>query len=109
MKDVRDEVSMDAAAETLVVKGLERAPQVMVPEEFAARVMAALPAVRPARARMRVGRIATAAALVVLAVALFVLAPRATPSFTNVAFDVEMLLLVELAGIGWWFVARREV
>jgi hypothetical protein len=26
-----------------------------------------------------------------------------TPQVTNFSFDLEMLLLVQMAGIGWWF------
>jgi hypothetical protein len=38
---------------------------------------------------------------------MFALAPRVTPQFTNFAFDLEMLLLVQMAGIGF-FVARSS-
>ena len=33
--------------------------------------------------------------------ALFVLAPHAGPSFSNVGFDVELLVLAELGAVAW--------
>jgi hypothetical protein len=38
---------------------------------------------------------------VLLTVALFVLAPQAGPSFSNVRFDVELLVLTELGAVAW--------
>jgi hypothetical protein len=39
--------------------------------------------------------------VVVLAAALFVLAPHAGPSFSNLAFDLELMVLAELGAVAW--------
>jgi len=39
---------------------------------------------------------------------MFALAPHVTPQFTNFAFDLEMLLLVQMAGIGWLAARNSE-
>jgi len=89
-----------------IVGALERHPQLAVPEGFAARVVQALPAgvaqrrwfaIRPGSA----GQTVALAAALLLAAALFVLAPHAGRSFSSVAFDVELLVLVELAAVGY--------
>jgi hypothetical protein len=49
-----------------------------------------------------------AAAMVVLTVAMFALAPHAAPDFRNLAFDLELLVLAELGGIAYWLMVRRE-
>jgi hypothetical protein len=36
------------------------------------------------------------------ALALFALAPHAAPSVKSLGFDTEVVLLAELAFIGWW-------
>jgi hypothetical protein len=43
----------------------------------------------------------------VLVVALCWLAPHAAPSFSSLAFDMELLLLAELAGVAMWLASRR--
>jgi hypothetical protein len=52
---------------------------------------------------MPVGRAGVLAGIVALALTMFALAPHVTPQITNFAFDLELLLLVQMAGIGWWF------
>jgi hypothetical protein len=99
--------SVDAEFEAMVTRGLESGADVQVPADFAARVRAALPPLKRPRHRAQVGRLAAAAAACVLAVAMFVLAPHAAPTFGSLAFDVELLILVQLAGIGYWLTARR--
>ncbi len=96
----------DAVMEAAITRALERQPEVVVPEDFAARVRASLPAQPKARARRSVGRIAGTAAAAGLIVALCWLAPHTQPSFASVAFDMEMLLLVELAGVAAWLAMR---
>jgi len=88
--------------EATITRALEKPPEVAVPAEFAGRVMRSLPP-RRARRRMSVGRAGVLAGMLALALTMFALAPHVTPVYTNFAFDLEMLLLVQMAGIGWWF------
>ena len=97
------ETQMDAAINLAITQGLERPPVVDVPEGFAARVMAALPA-RRVRRRVSVGRAAALAALGVLLVALFLLAPHVGPSPASWSYAMEMLLLAQLAAVGYGLV-----
>ena len=103
-----EEMQDDLALETAITRALERAPEVMVPRDFAARVRASLPAQPKVRARRSVGRIAGTAAVAGLIVGLCWLAPHARPSFESVAFDMEMLMLAELAGVAAWLAMRRH-
>ena len=91
-----------------LTKELERVPEVVVPSNFAVRVREALPAVKPARAKVRVGRVVSMVCAVVLVVMMFVLAPHAAPKFTSVAFDVELMVLAQLAGIVYWLAAKSR-
>ena len=96
--------------EAEIVRVLEQKPAVTVPADFAAKVRAALPAqkkVRAARfggrfARRSLGRTVAVAAVGGLVVGLCLLAPHARPSFESVAFDVEMVMLLELGLVGAW-------
>ena len=91
--------------EAAVVQALERPPVVRVPGDFAARVAAAAVAlpVEPVRVRRRVsvGRVAAMVALGVLVVTLFVVAAQAGTRVASWPFVVEMLVLVQMAGIGY--------
>ena len=98
----------DNEVEAMVTKVIERQPELAVPADFAARVMANLPTVRKRRAAMNLGRKMAIAGAGVLALTLFALAPHTAPSFTNFSFDVELLLLLELAGIGYWFALKES-
>ena len=89
------------AAEAVLVRALERRPQVTVPEGFAARVAWALPAEASLHQAPRAGKTVAMVAAVLLTVALFVLAPQAGPSFSNVRFEVELLVLTELGAVAW--------
>ncbi len=100
-----DEERMDEAA---ITRALERQPEVVVPVDFAAKVRAALPAQSKVRARRSVGRMVAAAAAAGLVLALCWLAPHARPSFGSVAFDLEMVMVVELAGVAAWLGMRRS-
>jgi len=88
--------------EAAITRALEKRPDTAVPAEFAGRVMRSLPP-RKQRRKMPVGRTAVLAGLLALALTMFALTPHVTPQFTNFAFDLELLLLVQMAGIGWWF------
>ena len=100
-----DEERMDEAA---ITRALERQPEVRVPVDFAAKVRAALPAQSKVRVRRSVGQIAAVTGAVGLVLALCWLAPHARPSFESVAFDLEMVLVVELAGVAAWLGTRRS-
>jgi hypothetical protein len=89
---------------------LSRKPAPRIPADFAARVLASLPPAAPVRRRVRVGRRVAVAAGVAALAAMAFLAPHMAPSYTNAAFDAELLLCAELAAIGSWLVLRgREI
>lgn len=100
---------MTATEDALLTRTLERKPQIAVPEGFAARVAAALPAQKPTRAPRRVGSLIAMVAAMIVTLTMFVLASSARPNLTNFAFDMELLMLVQLAGIGWYYSLRREM
>jgi hypothetical protein len=96
-----------AALDRRIDAAIERKPEPLIPSGFAAQVTlqlaaraARLPQPRRAGA-FPIGRSIAWASAVLLAFALFVLAPHATPSLTSLSFDVEILVLLELAGVGW--------
>jgi hypothetical protein len=98
------------AMQAAITRALEAQPEVRVPADFAARMRAMLPAPAPARrpqsSALRVGVIA----VVVLLMAAFWLAPHSAPRLDSVAFDVELGLITELAGVTAWLAsARRSV
>ena len=92
-----------------LTRALEHRPETVVPVDFAARVVAALPPARPARKPIQMGRTVGLAAAAVLGVALFALAPHATPTFGNWAFDFELVVIAQLGGIAYWLTAARKV
>ena len=94
--------------EDAITRALDRKPEVVVPADFAAKVRASLPAQTKVRAQRSVGRIAAGVATVGLVVALCWLAPHTRPSFGSVAFDLEMVLVVELMGVAAWLGMRRS-
>lgn len=96
---LRSSTVNDARLEAALV----HAPEPQIPADFAARV-AARAAALPERHRARFtqfGPALTWAALILLPVALFALAPHAAPRLTNYRFDAELVLLAELAAIGY--------
>ena len=94
--------------EAAITRALDRKPEVVVPADFAAKVRAALPAQPKVRAQRSVGRIAAGVAAVGLVLALCWLAPHVRPSFGSMAFDLEMVLVVELMGVAAWLGMRRS-
>jgi hypothetical protein len=88
--------------EERIDQALQQQPEVLVPADFAARVRRQLPAVHPARGRLGVGRTVGALALVALIGALCWLAPGARPDFSSLRFDLELVVLAEMAAVGWW-------
>jgi ferric-dicitrate binding protein FerR (iron transport regulator) len=103
-----EEMKDDRTLEAAITRALERQPEVVVPEDFAARVRALLPAQPKVKARRSVGKIAGTAGAAALIVALCWLAPHTQPNFGSLAFDMEMLLLIELAGVAAWLAMRRH-
>jgi hypothetical protein len=91
-----------------ITRALEAQPAVHVPTDFAARMRTMLPPPTPARkpqsSALRVGVVA----VVVLLVAAFWLAPHSAPRLDSVAFDFELGLIVELAGVTAWLASTRR-
>jgi len=94
--------------EAAITQALELRRDPVIPADFAARVMQSLPMQKPATPQLQVGRTIGIAAAAVLMAGMFALAPHATPNFTSLTFDVELLLLAELGALGYWLTARRE-
>jgi hypothetical protein len=103
VQQMMEQESMERA----ITSALERQPQVVVPEQFAAKVAQALPGGVASRAGLAlkarsVARSVALVAAVLLAGTLFILAPHAAdPSFSNLAFDLELLVLAELGAVAW--------
>jgi hypothetical protein len=79
-------------------------PAVQIPSDFAAKVVA-VAVMQPARPRRRVPQMGKSMALVLaplVAIAMFALAPHASPNVKSVIFDIEVILIAQLALIGWW-------
>jgi hypothetical protein len=97
-----------------VEQALEQKPAVRIPEGFAARVAAQAAAqpvsapLKPRVQKMAMSRVAAIVAMAVCAVVLFAVAPRVGSSYTGWPFVVEMLALVQMAGIAWGLVAQRK-
>jgi hypothetical protein len=88
-----------------IVRALEQAPQVRIPQDFAARVAARVPAntVRLRAARVQVGRVGfsvAAVCLIVLAIAMLAFAPRTTHSTFYLA--LEWTLAAQFCLIAAW-------
>ncbi len=96
--------SLDAA----ITRAIEQPPEIAIPDNFAARVRAGLPAQPQMRRRTSVARAAGTGAAAAALVALCWLAPHSTPNFQSMAFDVELALLAEVAAIAAWLARRPE-
>lgn len=88
-----------------IVRTLEQAPQVRIPEDFAARVAARVPAntARLRAARVQVGRVGfsvAAVCLIVLAIAMLAFAPRTTHSTFYLA--LQWTLAAQFCLIAAW-------
>lgn len=105
----------DQFLQAAVLEVLTAPPAVMVPADFAARVAlraTSQPRSRPAGwadvfrvdAKGTAPRVAAVSGVLLLG-ALFAFAPHTRPSVLDLRFDVELLLLVELGGVGY-LVAR---
>ena len=106
----------DRALELRIVQELECAPEVRIPQDFAARVMASIPerAVRERQARLtapirvrRLGYTVAAVCLVVVAVAMLMLAPHTDQKTIYLA--LEWLLASQFWLLAVWLgVPRRS-
>lgn len=98
------QVSASADMESRIDRAIERKPQVQIPADFAAKI-AARAVARPLRRRRFKPQFGPMIALLsapLAAIALFALAPHAAPNLKSLSFDAEVVLLAELALIGWW-------
>ena len=98
-----DDIAMDR-----MVQALEAAPDVPVPDDFAARLMARVPVQRqrryvlrqPWKVQPRVGRTLAAAALVLLLAGMVIAAPRTTGSTEWLL--LQSLLFAQFAALLLW-------
>lgn len=90
--------------ESRIDRAIERKPDVQIPADFAAKVAARAVAqpLRRRRYKPQFGPMIALLSAPLAAVALFVLAPHASPNLKSLSFDAEVVLLAELAFIGWW-------
>lgn len=90
--------------ESRITTAIEQKPEPRVPADFAAKVAARAVAqpLRRRRYKPQFGRMIALVSALVAALALFVLAPHTAPSVKSLSFDTEVVLLAELAFIGWW-------
>lgn len=93
-----------ADMESRIDRAIEHKPEVQIPADFAAKV-AALSVAQPVRRRRFKPQFGPMIALLsapLAAITLFVLAPHTAPNLKSLSFDAEVVLLAELAFIGWW-------
>jgi hypothetical protein len=109
--------SMDPPSEQIdarIVAALERAPEVRIPEGFAASVAARVPAAQeslsPHTYAIRYGKAAMVACMVLCAAAMLLLAPRAT-GHAIFWMSLEWVLCAEFcvlaASLGMWLAGDR--
>ena len=99
------------AFEMRIVHALEQAPRVRIPEDFAARVAAQVPAstvrLRTVRVRARrIGVSVAAACLIALAIAMLALAPHTTHNTFYIA--LEWTLAAQFCLIAAWIGKPRH-
>lgn len=96
----------DQKVEQAIEQALQRQPAVVVPADFAQRVRSQLPLAPPTSQplwlRMSASRLAGVTGLAALLAAFCWLAPGARPDFTSLRFDLELIVLAEMAAVGWW-------
>ena len=87
-----------------ITTAIEHKPDLQVPTDFAAKVAARAVAqpLRRRRYKPQFGRMIALFSAPIATLALFVLAPHTAPSVKSLGFDTEVVLLTELAFIGWW-------
>lgn len=95
---------VSASIDSRIDSAIEHKPEIEIPADFAAKV-AALAATQPLRRRRYKPQFGPMIALLsapLAALALFVLAPHSSPNLKSLSYDTEVVLLAELAIIGWW-------
>ena len=102
-----DDSKRTEQVEAMVVRALERKPEIAVPQDFAARMARAVPAEAPARSAVRpmFGRAAGYVAVVAMMVVLMILAkmhPEALEAGRGFVFAIEVVLLTQLLAVGYW-------
>jgi hypothetical protein len=100
----RTPLERGSSMESRIDRAIECKPAVQIPADFAAKV-AARAAARPLRRRRYKPQFGPMIALLsapLAVLALFALAPHSVPNVKNLSFDAEVVLLAELAFIGWW-------
>ena len=95
---------MSANIESRIDLALERKPEVQISADFAAKVAARAVAQPLPRRRYKpqFGPMIALVSAPLGALALFVLAPHTSPTLKSLSYDAEVVLLVQLAFIGWW-------
>jgi hypothetical protein len=93
-----------AEMESRIDRALEHKPEVQIPTDFAAKIAARAVAqpLRRRRYKPQFGPMIALLSAPLAALALFALAPHAAPNLKSLSFDAEVVLLTELAFIGWW-------
>ena len=96
--------SADTDMESRIDRAIEHKPELQIPPDFAARVAARAVAqpLRRRRYKPQFGPMIALLSAPLAALALFALAPHSAPNLKNLSFDAEVVLLAELAVIGWW-------
>ena len=105
--------SEDPEREAALTRALERRPEVAVPQDFSARMVASLPPVPPATSRsaVRFGKITAYALAFVVVFTLLVLTrlyPATLETGRGLLFAMEIVLLVQLLAIGYWLGTRSD-
>lgn len=94
----------DQDFESRITTAIEHKPEPQIPADFAAKVAARAVAhpLRRRRYKPQFGRMIALLSAPLATLALFVLAPHTAPDLKSLTFDTEVVLLAELAFIGWW-------
>jgi hypothetical protein len=98
--------------EAALIAVLERKPQAAIPEGFAARVCAELPAGRRYQSPPHIARTVGYASLSFLLAALAILtivAPRSLQPSAGFGFVIEAILVLQMSAIALWLGVQREV
>ena len=97
-------ISKREELENAITAALEQPQTQMIPADFAART-ASRAAKLPQRTRAPRAHYARSVAILLsaaLVAALFVVAPHAQPSFSNIGFDIELTVTTLLAALVYW-------
>jgi hypothetical protein len=98
------EALTSADMESRIDRALEHKPEVQIPIDFAAKIAARAGAqpLHRRRYKPQFGPMIALFSAPLAVLALFALAPHAAPNLKSLSFDAEVVLLAELAFIGWW-------